>query len=370
MNVGFALGGSWMKGHRVVVVRWKDPVTKTLSPTAPSRVYLDGKEILQAKGSKYKGRHIQTSDRYKGSDFDLRRVPARKLKLTPEELKELGWAKSGKWYERYKSRNGILISANTHHFVLPNGVEIFFDDSGKAMSLIIKMHAVAGQVGYCGNFNGEVKDDSRVKRVVSAGESWFEAVSSGRSSSIQVGNTGTSGRETDRRKTRQQKHGSLVMCSPQLLQKASRICNHIPEQRIREDCKYDVCATGDLSLADASINMEVLEVKTQHGMIRFEGEGHCLDAHGKTYTEFKADGTFTDQQCQDILQSLASTNGVRGAEVSPSQECFIAVDLDINQVVIDGWRDSGFFRPHRPGLGTGIVSKTTGTEGWSCWQLI
>jgi len=121
--------------------------------------------------------------------------------------------------------------------------------------------------------------------------------------------------------------------------------------------------------------MEILEVKEAHGLVIFAGDGRCLDSNGHSYTEFKINGTSTDQQCQEILERLANTTSVRGAEVNPSHECLIAVDPDIDPGIVQQWSNSGWSlqeqsTDNHSALGAGIVSSTTGTSTWSCWKLI
>lgn len=166
-------------------------------------------------------------------------------------------------------------------------------------------------------------------------------------------------------------------CSVALLEVASKTCNHIPEEEIRFDCKFDVCATGNPNAAQDSVAMEILEVKEAHGLVHFAGDGRCLDSNGHLYIEIKINGTSTDQQCQKILQRLANTSSVRGAEITTSQECLIAVDPDIDPDMVHRWFNFGWrLQQHsnKSAVGAGIVSNTTGTvagieKAGSCWKL-
>jgi len=162
----------------------------------------------------------------------------------------------------------------------------------------------------------------------------------------------------------------LENCSAELLEVASTTCDHIPEQEIRFDCIYDVCVTGDPSAAEDSVDMEILEIKKAHGVVIFEGEGRCLDSAGHLYTQFKTKGTSTDRQCEDILQSLAHRDGVRGAELSRNQTCFIVVDPNLDSRITDRFHKVGWVLEQSGGTGGGIVSNTTETPGWQCWKLI
>lgn len=163
----------------------------------------------------------------------------------------------------------------------------------------------------------------------------------------------------------------LPDCSAALLEVASKTCDHIPEQELRFDCKFDVCESGDPDTATDSVGMEILEVKEAHGVVTPEGDGRCLDCNGHSYTEFKVNGTSTDLQCQEILRSLAQQNisGVRGAELNPDQECLIIVDPDIDPDIVHRWSTSGWSL-EESAAGAGIVSNATGTQEWSCWKLI
>lgn len=170
-----------------------------------------------------------------------------------------------------------------------------------------------------------------------------------------------------------QKQELLVLqaCPAELLKAASETCDHIPEKDLRFDCKYDVCVTGDPNVALDSVAMEVLEIKEAKGTVVFEGDGRCLDYADRLFTTFKTHaGQSTAEKCQEILRSLATTKGVRGAELGPSKECLIAVDHNIDpKADLDvGWEVSN----EPTGDGEGIVSSTslTGIEGWRCWKLI
>jgi len=396
--VGFAAGGSWMSGHTLVVAKWTSPgrvlsdsEPKTLK-NIPVRVYLDGKQILKADG-----------DRYFGSGLDLRRYRAKSLALSDRDLEELDpkekiprWWWKAYWREKGKPK---------YHFILPNGVHVHLTDS-EGIDVVIKMTPAKGQEGWCGNFNGIPEDAGRMRGRIDDQQTFFTSV---KELSLLGGAEETNSSQTvdrnrshsawsifkpwtwnlfstahpeeeetraiapyaaiqtnDLKDERNQK--VLQDCSPELLQEAAFKCNRLPEKELRDDCKYDVCMTGDPGAADDSIAMEILEVKEAKGTVVFDGYGRCLDYEGSFFTGYKLKGQFTAEQCQETLQSMVSTDGVRGAELSPTKECSILADPDITVRPLMKLDGSGIMSKTQDG--SGIVSSTTGEESWKCWKLI
>jgi hypothetical protein len=366
--VGFAAGGDWMSGHTLVVAKWHSPnqvlpdgKKGTLIKKTPVRVYLDGKRILKRDGN-----------RYSNSVLDLHRYRSKTMKLKQKELDELDpkhiiprwW-----WKDRYKEAGKAK-----YHFILPNGVHVHLTDH-TGLDMIIKMPPVDGQEGWCGNFNGK-RGDGDVLGEFQKVESFFTSVkklslfgaSEGSSWNILNPLTwgGSSTATPEKFEEIETIERVLKACSPAL--KEASNCSHIAEKELRDYCFYDVCFTGDTSMAEDSIGMEILEVKEAKGTIAFDGEGRCLDNDGQLFTVYKTEGQSTAEKCQEVLQSLASTDGVRGAELSPAKECFIVAepDIDLHSTQIEpGWayEKSG-------ADGSGIVSRTTETQGWACWKLI
>jgi len=364
--VGFAAGGDWMSGHTLVVAKWQSPNEvlpdgkhDTLIKT-PVRVYLDGKQILKRDGS-----------RYSNSVLDLHRYRSNTMKLTEKELDELDpkekiprWWWTNQFKEAGKAK---------YHFILPNGVHVHLTDH-TGLDMIIKMSPVDGQEGFCGNFNGK-RGDGDVLGEFQKVESFFTSVKKLSLFGASEGTTwsifkpwtwGASSTATPEEEEIENTQKVLKACS-QALKEASN-CSLIAEKALRDYCFYDVCVTGDPSAAEDSIGMEILEVKEAKGTVAFDGEGRCLDNEGHLFTVYKTEGQSTAEKCQKVLQSLAGTEGVRGAELSPAEECFIVAEPDIDPQSTS--IEPGWAYEKNGADGSGIVSRTTETEGWTCWKLI
>lgn len=379
--LGFAAGGKWMSGHTLVVAKWTSPNQlmsdgnpKTLVKT-PVRVYLDGKQILKKDG-----------DRYANSVLDLHRYRANQMKLSSKELDELDpndviprwW-----WKDKFRDEwvyKGEKITNAKYHFILPNGVHVHLTDR-TGLELLIKMPPADGQEGWCGNFNGKSGDSSEdMLGEFQPGESFFTSVKKlsllGASepeteasawSIFKPWTWGARGTAMSEEEEKESTQKVLEACSSAL--KEASNCSSIPEKDLRDSCFYDVCVTGDPGVAEDSIGMEILQVKEAKGTVVFDGEGRCLDNVGHFFTTYKTEGqSSTAEKCQQVLQSLASTNGIRGAELSPAKECFIVVDPKINPQSTS--IEPGWAYEEKGADGSGIVSRTDETKGWTCWKLV
>lgn len=242
------------------------------------------------------------------------------------------------------------------------------------------MAPVHGQTGFCGNFNGRKSDDAYDGKAIGRDLGQIPASQSFFGSSFSL--LGDLEEEAfEEQKPRHEKDDSsyasvdqhtqsiLDNCSPKLLKAASKTCDHIIDQEIRKECKFDVCYTGHLHAAEDSVAMEIMEVKGAHGVIVFLGHGRCLDHRGRFFTQFQTHGQSTTEKCQEILQGLSWSSGVRGAELSPSRKCLIVVDRGIESIAIPTI-DPGLSSEAALADGEGMVSNTTLTEGWNCWKLI
>merc|ERR1719160_1145011 len=115
----------------------------------------DGKKILTKDGEK----HVEEGV------CDLSRHGPGGMKVTEEQLKELdgpsNLGKGKKSYEQWAQRGGLYV------LKLPHFVEVWIDTHGDrvkwTLTTMIKMPAQPEQEGWCGNFNGDPKDDKAPK---------------------------------------------------------------------------------------------------------------------------------------------------------------------------------------------------------------
>jgi len=353
-----AVGGDFLSRHTVVLYKDMD---------AELRVLYNGLPILPKGNSTFTVDGIVEGIRSDVWRADLHNGDI--LEMRTELQFEIG-----PWPERFLGNpmGGVVLLR------FPQGVEITATGVN-FMSTVITMAAQdGGQGGYCGNFNGDAEDDAEP-----LGPSFNipmgpdldnvpEAQDLFRMSGV-VGKVGALGvlggvhMEAAVAKAAVPKDPREVLehCGAALKEEASNRCSHVLDMRLRSDCVLDVCATGDLAVAEDTLAAEVLEEKVNaRGIPVFMGPGQCLDAEGRRYAGYVAPAA-TAQRCKDSLRSRALTEGVVGAQFGSGSACHILIDagsknkqrLFGDAVAIEG---SG---------GQGLVSAASGVQDWKCWQL-
>merc|ERR1719379_2096266 len=205
-----------MKGHTLLVQK--------------GFAILDGKKILTEDGQKEEVEGVLQIYRHNGGP----------LGLTKEQLAQLDGPKTKHWigtYDKWSKRKGLYI------LKLPNLVEVWIETSGDSrkwtLASMIRMPPQANQGGYCGNFNGDPKDDQKeptdgegvpggpMLDPIDKSLDLFKASKEFSSSMIQEGE----GHEDTKERKK---------CSKGLKAKAKKACSHIPEKSLHEDCVFDI----------------------------------------------------------------------------------------------------------------------------------
>lgn len=343
----FAVGGPFMQNHTLTV-------RKTTAFTLEAS--FDGAAILSEAVSEF----------HEAGVVDAYRRKAWNATLHSEDIlavrTQMRFA-VGPWPERFLREpvGGLYL------LKLPGGVEVTITGAD-IMSVVITMPPQSGgQGGYCGNFNGDAADDFEP-----VGPSFHKAVGSDleavspseallNSSWWQPGQAGDAPQLDPER--------VMDDCSVELKAVAEGRCRVVTDAQMKEDCIFDVCATGVISAADGVLAAEILEEKVNaRGIPLFMGHGQCLDTVREPYMAFNTT-LGTADACTDVLRSLVLTSGVLGAQLHRDATCQILVEngTDPTQVQIrGGWGPMSNELAH----GHGIISDTTEEEGWSCWQVV
>jgi len=114
---------------------------------------------------------------------------------------------------------------------------------------------------------------------------------------------------------------------------------------------------------------EILEEKVNsRGIPIFRGPGWCTDVAGEPYVAFNTSLTSVEE-CTDVLRSLSLAWGVVGAQIHRDSSCQILMQkgTDPTHVSIRGGWGA---KDEHSGQGVGMVSDTSGDEGWACWQMV
>jgi len=342
MTIGMAFGGEWMKGHTLIV--------------NPKFAKIDGKKILEKAGTQHSIPGV----------CELHHYGAGALKLSEEQLKELDGSVGEYWKKHYKdfTKRRIMV------LKLPGFVEIWISSDNvwagvQHMNVLLKMPPQPDQGGYCGNFNGEAKDDKKdnMKEPIPADDDLFEK--DGKWMAIVQ-------EDTDEQSTEKKKE-----CPADLLKKAKEACSHIPEEAIKKDCIFDICVLEDVGAAQEAIDFEALRLVAGKGMIEFEGQGRCLDQAKKEFSTIKADGVDNMKQCLSLMAEASDKkllDVLRGAQFKDHTtdgggSCYL---------LLEAGAQTNELTPKLPGLwgspkskdGSGIVSSTDSDQGFYCWNFL
>lgn len=346
---GLAIGGPFMRGHRLIV--------KKTSPTTLQASF-DGEDILVQATDEFHVKDIVDGFRREEWNASLHNEGILKVRT------EIQFS-VGPWPERFigSPAGGLYLLR------LPGEVEVTITGVD-FMSVVITMPPqLGGQGGYCGNFNGDEVDDFEPTRrsfhkpagtylgPVDSSELLFDR--------DWLGGDGAEGEGASLLDPE-----SVVRdCDESLKAVGARRCRMVTDRRLKEDCLFDVCASGKVDAADGILSAEILEEKVNsRGIPVFIGRGRCLDVVGQTYTAIDTTLT-TERDCTMVLRSLAITAGVFGAQMSVGQPCQILVrpGIDLARVAIKG----GWGRRVSAGVhGRGMVSGCSHEASWKCWRLV
>ncbi|CAJ1395532.1 unnamed protein product [Effrenium voratum] len=305
---GFAVGGPFLYGHTLVIS--KEPNGEAIS------VAYDGKDILQGAVDEFHVPNVLHAFRrqtWDSSVFDERILSLRT---------NMRFA-VGEFDGRFQ---GELPPSGLMLFRLPKGIDVTISGVDY-MSVVVSMaQEVTGQSGYCGNFNGDPDDDAEpvvpswdrpigdnLEPVPEA--AWLfpsETVLLTLGDALKVHKT-----EAEEQAARLKR---IEECPGVLLTKAEAACNHLTAA-YHKFCVFDVCLTKDMAAAKSSGAAAVIQHKVNaRGVPMFMGHGRCLDKDGNTFT-----GHLTklrsDTACQQLLRTLALTDGVMGAQLKRGGVC-------------------------------------------------
>lgn len=397
--MGFAAGGPFLNGHKLVVLN--------VSDGGPLRVFWDDVPVLQQNVSEF---HVDgLIDAYRTQEWDSSVFDERVLQLRTRQMFAVG-----PFPERFMSLPvwGLYLFKLPQLQVTLTGVDF--------ISAVFAMEAQAGgQSGYCGNFNGNPDDDSEP-----IAPSWDRPVGDDLGpvdESLVLFNltqfTDLIGQEPlllsqtfadfEAKQTQSliEKKLKVDNCLPALLAQAEEACKDLNAQ-FHQDCIFDVCATGEISVALSLHTAEILQEKLNaRGLPLFKGHGECLDQKGRRYRAF-ATKLRTDQECQQLLRDMALVKGVMGAQLQRGETCQVLVTPGSNptaMTISGGWGSRPAIKVDKSSLqdmlasnppklanddiddvnraeifradqlddelATGIISGTTKDAKWNCWQL-
>merc|ERR1719428_679475 len=148
MNRGIAIGGPFLKGHKLVVfLDGKADLTAFQESIHPIKVAWDGHEILRMDGDVVQEQGVA----------ELYRHPPQTVLLDDAQVDKLDGDKKW-WHKDFKTRwSGSVQSV--YHFKFAEHIEMFLA-SNSNLEVVLKMPPQANQAGYCGNFNGDPDDDA------------------------------------------------------------------------------------------------------------------------------------------------------------------------------------------------------------------
>ncbi|CAE7235085.1 unnamed protein product [Symbiodinium natans] len=386
--MGFAAGGPFLFGHTLVV--WKEDYNQ------PLKVSWDGELILQDDVSEF---HFEQQpgvlDAYRRQSWDADVFDDRVLSLRTHMQFAVG---------TFPERFVTLPETGIYMFKLPRNIAVSLTGVD-FMSVVVSMPPEAGQGGYCGDFNGDPDDDA--EPIV---PSWDRPI--GRflgpvpkamslfPEDLTVALLGDSAKEHSRMSEAEAvaaKIKSVKECPQPLLAKAEAACNGL-QASFHKFCVFDVCMTKDLGAAGSVGAAAVVEHKVNaRGVPVFMGHGRCLDKDGHGFMSF-ATKLRTDTACQQLLRTLALTDGVMGAQLKRGGHCEVLTtkNVDPTSTAIPGgwgmpdppsedvWQQISALPVQHlsaqadvhaqavsPKLGDseGLIADTTEDGSYNCWQL-
>jgi len=345
---GVAVGGNWMKGHKLLLSK--------------KGVTFDDQPILSKTGDN----HIVSGV------VELYR-PAQ-MSLNETEIKELDgedhwWEKHRKYWRKF-ARGGAF-----YHFKLPLNVEIWVSGASDRLQAMIRMPSQPNQGGYCGNFNGDSKDDwvagtdTKWLGMAQAAGTMLDPIKESEDLFKQAGISESSS-------MLQSVTHSQAECSEELMKEAEEACSHIPEKMLHDSCVQDICLTKDVDMANSAMAMEIMHVAVAKGSVELQGPGRCLDQAGAKYSTIKATGISDKGECSKLLHEVSHkvalvNKGIRGAQFKEKGD-----EESSCQLLLETGADfkieelPGLWEGQKTDTGFGIVSSSDNVEGWNCWKLV
>mmetsp|Transcript_23732 Transcript_23732/g.62543 ORF Transcript_23732/g.62543 Transcript_23732/m.62543 type:complete len:612 (-) Transcript_23732:229-2064(-) len=359
--VGMAISGPFMKDHKLIVYNMTDG--------GPLRVTYDGKRVLN--GAEEDEVDIpNTVHGWRKRDWNGSMHDSKILELRTEMKFDIG-----PFPERFlgSPEGGLFL------FRFPGYVEITITGVD-FMSAVITMPPQDSQSGYCGNFNGEANDD--FSAVV---PSWNTPIGEGLDAVAESENLfqdseilGLLASDAKIHKSKPRTLRSMAkrveLCqSPDFKAQAEQACAHVSDQRMHADCVFDICETGDLAAAQGTLAAEIMQLKVNpRASVSFIGAGNCQDSDGHRYSTWQTEDVRTEADCMKLLQDLALTQGVVGAELKRTSTCQVLVEAGVDlsgNAAIAQWKQGGPLAENGE-KGSGLITGSTDDPAWSCWATI
>jgi len=367
--MGLAVGGPFMRGHTLIVYNASDDGSVL-------HAEYDQIPILLGVNDEFHDEATGVSA-WRSSEWNAEMHDSTILDLRTQTRFDIG-----PWPERFTGspQGGLFLLR------LPNNVEITITGVDFMSAVVTMAPQPNGQSGYCGDFNGEAADDfdeiapswnrpvGRDLGPVPTSMSLFEHLSA--SPLLSLAGVGVAEDPAGEEKAAEE---MIVPCPEALQARAQKECAVVADARMRQDCIFDVCQTGELRAVQGMLAAEVMEQKVNtQGTVNFMGNGRCLDSAGHPYAVFRTTDVRTEAACKKLLRELAFQKGVLGAELHRTSTCQIVVDGDVDPtaVLADAhWTDGGKVAPtgaqgQAEGTGAGMVSATSEDAAWSCWAAI
>jgi len=387
--MGFAVGGPFLSGHTLVA--WKEHWDSDL------KVTFDGELILQEQESEY---HFQPNpgfpkvmDAFRRQSWDPSVFDNRILNL--RSTFQFG---IGKFPDRFLT----LPETGVYMFKLPANIDVTLTGVDFMSAVISMPPQAAGQGGYCGNFNGDPDDDAQP-----IAPSWdrpigpdLDPVPEAMSlfpKDIRISLLGETVKRQSEAEVLADHLKRITECPSTLLAKAEAACNGM-NAAFHKFCVSDVCVMRDLGAAQSVGAAAVMENKVNaRGVPVFMGHGRCLDKNGNGFLSFPTK-LRSDNACQQLLRTLALTDGVMGAQLKRGGVCEVLTvkNTDPTNLAIPGgwglpetpredlWNQIAALPVHHlsrqadmqaqampPGSGdtVGIIADTNEDGSYNCWQL-
>lgn len=260
--MGLAVSGPFMDGHTLIFAN-----TSKATPTHPFTVLFNDKPILDDVTSDghadFRFRNITSASRR--SSWDLLFHDASILRI--DDAIEYDF---GSWSSRFSGQpKGGLYS-----FKFPEGVELTATGSDLMSAVLRMMPQEGGQSGYCGNFNGDARDEFEAPAEGTVAEvlvpAWNIPVGDGLEQvpdSLDLFKTSAALQKLLSKAPLDEvstvtaaPEASGQPCREDMLAKAESACSKFTEQpALHAACLSDVCRSGDASAADGILAVGVLD---------------------------------------------------------------------------------------------------------------